>query len=727
MRKVVTLIIIGLLLFSGVTFIGNAEKTDKLEMKTSYSFSKPIISKENQFVTLEISNSDQYLIQENQPLVPKYQEIYTFPFGTTILDIDVIPHDVTEKQLDVKVMPSPKQVLASMQLPTEKEVISQEANYGDEPYPNTWADYRIGTGIVDGQRSTIVTIDFYPIQYYPSENIIKSASTIDVDINYKQTDAQPLTADEEYRLVIIAPSEFTSSLETLKTHKENNEISTRIITLDDIYNGVYFTTEGRDHQEQIKYFIKKTIENWNTMAILLVGGIQELPARETHIRVSGSDTEIFVSDLYYADIYNDTGGFASWDTNGNDVFAEYNWDGNTDEADFYPDVHIGRLACVDTSEVQTSVNKIITYETSKAYTKSWFTNIIGIGGDSFTNHYGDDSGVNEGEYVNEYVFGIMDGFVPTRLWDSNGMLSGISPTGVGAIENAFHAGAGFVDFSGHGNTNVWATHPNNGTAWLPTPTGGIFNSHILGLENGDMLPIVITGACSVGKYNKDRDCFSWSVVASEDGGGIASAGATALGYAYIGKWVTNGLVEAIACNMFKAYDQGALTFGEMWSGALNRYISARMDAGDYKTLMEWHAFGDPTLALGEYSVEPVTPDAPEGPMSGSINTEYTYSAGTTDPDGDDIYYLFDWGDGSFSGWMGPYKSGTRGLASYTWTERGDYEIRVKAKDDHGVQSDWSDPIQISMPKGKEINHPFMEFIETFFPHLYSFIQLISFL
>ena len=123
---------------------------------------------------------------------------------------------------------------------------------------------------------------------------------------------------------------------------------------------------------------------------------------------------------------------------------------------------------------------------------------------------------------------------------------------------------------------------------------------------------------------KDYDCFSWAFVSSPNGGGVASCGATALGYGYIGSYVTQGLIEGISINMFKSYDKGALTVGEMWSDSITDYISRSMNGGDYKTIEEWHLFGDPTLALGESSTEPLKPSSPEGPTDGSINTEYSY-------------------------------------------------------------------------------------------------------
>jgi len=58
--------------------------------------------------------------------------------------------------------------------------------------------------------------------------------------------------------------------------------------------------------------------------------------------------------------------------------------------------------------------------------------------------------------------------------------------------------------------------------------------------------------------------------------------------------------------------------------------------------------------------------------------------------------LLDWGDGTTSGWIRPFDSGVNGSASHTWT-RGSYQIKAKAKDIHGVESDWSPSLPISMP------------------------------
>ena len=109
-----------------------------------------------------------------------------------------------------------------------------------------------------------------------------------------------------------------------------------------------------------------------------------------------------------------------------------------------------------------------------------------------------------------------------------------------------------------------------------------------------------------------------------------------------------------------------------------------------------------TLSVYMDNNAPGTPVAPTGPPSGKEDTSYAYNAVTTDPDGHKVYYMFDWGDGTDSGWKGPYNSGQTGEASHDWTE-GNYEIRVKAKDEYGMETDWSDPLPITMPRSKSFS------------------------
>jgi len=63
--------------------------------------------------------------------------------------------------------------------------------------------------------------------------------------------------------------------------------------------------------------------------------------------------------------------------------------------------------------------------------------------------------------------------------------------------------------------------------------------------------------------------------------------------------------------------------------------------------------------------------------------------------------MFDWGDGTFSEWLGPFPSGTPAEESHSWDEAGIYEVKVKAKDNYS-ESDWSSSHPINILEGPSL-------------------------
>jgi hypothetical protein len=495
--------------------------------------------------------------------------------------------------------------------------------------------------------------------------------------------------NEDFDMVIISPQEYSSTLQSLIEHKNDRGVITYLKTTEEIYDQY----SGRDQQEQIKYFIMDAIETKNISFVLLVGGAEQIPGRYTHIyfEYDYQNEWVFLSDLYYSDIYDSGGNFSSWDSNQNDIFAEYNWGGNTDEIDLYPDIYLGRLACVNSNELIDCINKIIEYEENEAYKQDWFTNLVVIGGDSLL---GDEEHIDEGEYVNQAVIDILDGFVPKKIWASNGKLYQASN-----INDAINEGASFVFFNGHGHLDIWATHPHESSIWIPY--GNYRNSHINSLTNGNKLPIIISDACYHCTFDVASDCFGWTFVKNPDGGCIAFLGGTDIDVSYGGEAIITKGIERMCVIISNNYKEGDSTFGELWANAITDYIASEMDEIDYITVEEFQPFGDPSLQIACYSQPPSKPEKPDGPLSGKIGNEYTYNTSTTDPDGDNVYYKFDWGDGSYSEWSGPYDSGEKISLSHTWDKQGNFNVKVISKDTHGVLSNWSDPLSISMPKSKE--------------------------
>jgi len=114
---------------------------------------------------------------------------------------------------------------------------------------------------------------------------------------------------------------------------------------------------------------------------------------------------------------------------------------------------------------------------------------------------------------------------------------------------------------------------------------------------------------------------------------------------------------------------------------------------------------------------PNKPTTPLGEETGNPGTEYTYTSDTTDPEGNQVFYMWDWGDDNFSEWLGPYESGETCTASHIWDEKGSYSIYVKTKDEHGLESEWSAPLEVSMPRLFTI----WNIIEMNFPRVHSFL------
>jgi len=92
---------------------------------------------------------------------------------------------------------------------------------------------------------------------------------------------------------------------------------------------------------------------------------------------------------------------------------------------------------------------------------------------------------------------------------------------------------------------------------------------------------------------------------------------------------------------------------------------------------------------------PDTPDI-DGPMVGGVDTDYEYTFITTDPDADNVYYYIDWGNGDIEDWIGPYNSSEEVKIAHKWSEAGSYSIKTKAKDIFDAESEWSDPLNVTI-------------------------------
>ena len=446
---------------------------------------------------------------------------------------------------------------------------------------------------------------------------------------------------DEYDMVIIAPYLFSDALHPLVNHKNSVGVKTFLKTTEDIY----LEYSGRDEAEKIKFFIKEAFDYWNIKYVLFVGGKEKIPVRyveldssywlpyyfnlmnhmnKEYYKLQQKNARI-ISDLYYADIYDQNMDFCDWDSNNNDLFGELNDYDIIDRVDLMPEISIGRLLCETDTEVKDVVSKIINYE-NNAYGCEWFNNIILVGGDSHINIIQEISFIIlywkifrgkiafEGEYMCEKTLEYLNDFNEKKIYASSSSLT------VEYINEAINEGAGFLLLALHGSPTILATHPPFSNKWLPANSNRYHISEIQKLNNLEKLPIAVLPACSSGDFSIEPNPFAWEFVRYSNGGAIASFGLTSLGFYLPSTLAIESQTGHLAMSVFETYSDGIDIVGDIWSETIKRYLNDEeaMAIGNYNTtwpiigyiespiwvnhitMEEWMLFGDPSLKIGGY-------------------------------------------------------------------------------------------------------------------------------
>ena len=139
---------------------------------------------------------------------------------------------------------------------------------------------------------------------------------------------------------------------------------------------------------------------------------------------------------------------------------------------------------------------------------------------------------------------------------------------------------------------------------------------------------------------------------------------------------------------------------------------------DFTLGSEWTGDGSMDITISITNNEELPNNPPEkpsitGPDEGKPGDIKEFEITTTDPDGDEVYYMIDWDDDVVTDWLGPYESGETITAEHEWDSEGNYIIKVKAKDPDGAETDWT-WLKITMPKNRFIQFSLLEWIQNHF-------------
>jgi len=646
----VLLILTNLNFVYSTTYEANDLENNLIEVSVlceSFSFSNPLNYTWGDYIYIDFQETDYFLREVGEPMLPVFKKVYTFPLGTKINNVNCTPANICNESLldtikpgsNIWHIPSINGTVFANNSRYEIIIENESVYSSSDLYPSSWYDYTIKCGLEENENVVFLILDIFPARYSPQENIIYYPENVDIEITYQEPTVQTSNS-ESYDMVIIAPTKFIQSLQPFVMHKNSVGISTKIKTTEEIFDEY----SGRDPPEQIKYFIKDAKELWNVDYVLLVGGLKSfiyaddlehpqfgskdwyIPIRYTNLE-EGCIKYGCISDLYYSDLYkyNSSSGYAfdDWDSNGNYVFAEGNYT-KVEEVDLCPDVHLGRLPCRNIKEVKIVVNKIINYESNNHADDPWFRRMISISGNGGTITGGKPPLEVYCEKAIEYMGESVD---PVKIYSSNIDTGGPVPIAKDILRE-MSKGAGFVHFMGHGTSFSWdVLWPDCGYS-MKNMTGGIGINSLWRLNNRDKLPIAVVSGCSTSLFNVTLikslfssrfgrediyltlgvpvpECLCWRLMVKKNGGAIATIGCTAtermdLDFVY--------MPRGFSFNAELDYDffyqigiNNVKIFGEAYSGAITKSIKENpMRSYEMHCVMQWQCFADPSLKIGGY-------------------------------------------------------------------------------------------------------------------------------
>jgi hypothetical protein len=490
-------------------------------------------------------------------------------------------------------------------------------------------------------------------------------------------------------------------------------LTSTVVTVQDINACTDYQSSDplfNDQPAHIREFCKDAYEDWGTRYVLIAGDSDTIAARQLYYAYEGNVD----SDLYWSNLDNtfNADHDSQWGEAGDSGF------------DLYSEIFIGRVTCDSPQDVSNWLTKNIYYADSSD--SNYLDKAAFFGGDTTWNCQGDDfmdysaiKGTDDWLGPNPDV----DGPLPTwagfqfgfETWNENheGNQFNLSakwteeppnPGWQGGSESA--AITGLRDAINNNDVAVISgiAHANNQMS-LDVSVSSWENEQ---LYHNTMPFFVHDYGCHCGDFDQGDGVIESMLFNSDTYLAFGCVYNTGYGW---GNFDSTNSSSAFQAKQFWNYflnmdnysgDYSNWQFGKghAWSkDSMAPTIDWDASSGTWRGVIECCLlFGDPAqiFKTPHPSQSPTQPATPAGQTLVIWNQEYSYTSSATDPENEQIYYLFDWGDGSNSGWLGPYSSGQTVVGSHIWTALGTDDVKVKAKDIWGAASPWSEPLHITI-------------------------------
>jgi len=136
-----------------------------------------------------------------------------------------------------------------------------------------------------------------------------------------------------------------------------------------------------------------------------------------------------------------------------------------------------------------------------------------------------------------------------------------------------------------------------------------------------------------------------------------------------------------------------------------------------------HEYGDMAWYLTGGINNPPSAPTIDGPKNGLPFINYLFTFTSTDPDGDNVSYYIDWGDGFITNWTSYQQSNSPDYnEGHSWIGFDVFTIKVKAKDNFGLESPWTN-YSFSTPRNRVINTLFKNFLQSH-PNMFPILKYL---
>lgn len=578
-------------------------------VQQTFTFSEPVIEETDGYHKLTIKDLNS-ITKPGEPQLPSLPVQMLLPAGEKAVEIEVT---FSQRELlpgNFNLYPSQRQYPLNYDGDIKFEQPDPDIYQGDGLFPDNLTT-KFTTQYLRGH--SIALFNLYPVQYNPqtgeiifyrdlrvnvhtapateAQNAFNNYYRADMDTqtrisylvsNQEELSRYPVSGRHrdinDYEYIIISPTQFLAELNDFVTFKQSQGYHVFTKTTEDIYAEY----PGTDIADQIRNFIKDAYQTMGAEFVLLVGDTSLLPHRGFWVDASGTTDFGIPSELYYEGLDRvGTGTGPDWN-----IDSDIRW-GETDEADFFTEVHVGRLSVENTTELAAALNKQMMYQDQPVVNQ--LENVLTVG-----EQLNDNPVTWGGNYKDEIITGgTFNGYTTVgmpanlnvqTLYERDGYWS------ASQLASYMNSGLNFLNHLGHSNVDYNMKFYNSTVTNQSITANGIDTNFFLIYSQG-CLPAAIEQDCIAEKFTTiENGCVAF---VGNSRYGWYSPGGTNSSSQYMDRQFFNALFDSDITKL------SSLNAASKEIGASQCYQSPWFRWSYYCLIV----LGDPTLDI--WTAEPV--------------------------------------------------------------------------------------------------------------------------